>query len=53
MLYMALVTPHSDHGGLAYKVAPQYQLQRLKMIQNASANTQIENYGQDYFKLHT
>ncbi len=37
MLYKALVTPHFDYGCLLYEVAPEYQLKRLQVIQNAAA----------------
>ena len=37
MLYKALITPHFDYGCLLYEVAPEYQLKRLQIIQNAAA----------------
>ena len=37
MLYKALVTPHLDYGCLLYEVAPEYQLKRLQILQNAAA----------------
>ena len=37
MLYKALITPHFDYGCLIYEVAPEYQLKRLQIIQNAAA----------------
>ena len=37
MLYKALITPHFNYGCLLYEVAPEYQLKRLQVIQNAAA----------------
>ncbi len=37
MLYKAMITPHLDYGCLLYEVAPEYQLRRLQVIQNAAA----------------
>ncbi len=37
MLYKALITPHFDYGCLLYEIAPEYQLKRLQVIQNAAA----------------
>ena len=37
MLYKALITPHLDYGCLLYEIAPEYQLKRLQVIQNAAA----------------
>ena len=37
MLYKALITPHFNFGSVVYEVAPQNQLQRLQIIQNAAA----------------
>ena len=37
MLYKSLITPHFDYGCLLYEVAPEYQLKRLQIIQNAAA----------------
>ncbi len=37
MLYKALITPHFDYGCLLYEVAPEYQLKRMQVIQNAAA----------------
>ena len=36
-LYKSLVSPHFDYGSVVYEVSPQYQLQRLQVIQNAAA----------------
>ena len=37
MLYNALILPHFDLGNTVYTVAPQYQLHRLQVVQNAAA----------------
>ena len=37
MLYKALITPHFHYGSTIYEVCPQYQVQRLQVIQNAAA----------------
>ncbi len=37
MLYGSLVTPYFDLGNTVYMVAPQYQLNRLQVVQNAAA----------------
>ena len=37
MLYKSLITPHFDYGCIIYKVAPQYQLNCLQIVQNAAA----------------
>ena len=37
MLYSALISPYFDLGNTVYRVAAQYQLQRLQVIQNAAA----------------
>ncbi len=37
MLYKSIISPHFDYGSVLYEVAPQYQLKRLQVIQNAAA----------------
>ena len=37
MQYKSLITPHFNYGCLLYEVAPEYQLKRLQIIQNAAA----------------
>lgn len=37
MLYKSIISPHFDYGSILYEVAPQYQLKRLQIIQNAAA----------------
>ncbi len=37
MLFKSLITPHFDYGSVLYEVAPQYQLNRLQVVQNAAA----------------
>ncbi len=37
MLYNALILPHFDLGNTVYTVAPQYQLNRIQVVQNAAA----------------
>ena len=36
-LYKSLITPHFDYGLVLYEVAPQQELNRLQVIQNAAA----------------
>ena len=37
MLYKSLIVPHFDYGSVVYEIAPEYQLKRLQIIQNAAA----------------
>ena len=37
MLFKSLITPHFDFGSVLYEVCPQYQLNRLQVVQNAAA----------------
>ena len=37
MLYKSLIAPHFDFGSIIYEISPQYQLNRLQVVQNAAA----------------
>ena len=53
MLYKALITPHFDYGCLLYEVAPEYQLKRLQIIQNAAARLILcEQPDMPIYQLH-
>ncbi len=49
-LYKSLVTPHFDYGTVVYEVSPQYQLQRLQVIQNAAARMILLE--EEYFPVY-
>ena len=38
MLFKSLITPYFDYGSVLYEVCPQYQLNRLQVIQNVAAH---------------
>ena len=53
MLFKSLITPHFDYGCLIYEVAPQYQLQRLQIVQNAAARLiLLEQPDTPIYELH-
>ena len=37
MLFKSLITPHFDFGSVVHEVSPQYQINRLQVIQNVAA----------------
>ena len=53
MLYKSLITPHFDFGSIIYEVCPQYQLQRLQVIQKAAARLiLLEDQRCPVYQLH-
>ena len=53
MLYKSIISPHFDYGSIIYKVAPQYQLNSLQIIQNAAARLiLLEEVGCPVYTLH-
>ena len=53
MLYKALIVPHFDFGSTIYEITPQYQLNRLQVVQNAAARLiLLEDYDCAVYSMH-
>ena len=53
MLYKSIISPHFDYGYVIYGVAPNYQLGRLQIIQNAAARLiLLEDFDCPVYTLH-
>ncbi len=53
MLYKSIISPHFDYGSVIYEVAPNYQLSRLQIIQNAAARLILmEEYDCPVYAMH-
>ena len=52
-LYKALIAPYFDYGSPIYEVAPEYQLKRLQIVQNAAARLiLVKEPGLTIYEMH-